>query len=275
LRYKEYVNGKLAVTAKMVGAAASALSPGGHRGQQVQLSPALKAKAKAELRRIYQNILKVDKEKIPSHLFSEEGGPMTEPQTILETLADLVGGILKKGEPTMPNPKDPTQTPTGPVTEVSLEAFSALQKQVADQTAKVEALSQERDALKTQVAQAQTQLTAEMYARQLGEMKTLAQTYSHLALPVELPKDAPQGTQTAQEHLAWLYNQDKDTRPHFAFFTALLKANNEALKEADIMGERGASGGVDADPDTQLHQKALAYATEHKTGYIEALKAVS
>lgn len=274
LRYKEYVNGKLTITPKMVGAAASALSPGGHRGQQVQLSPALKAKAKKELIRIYQNTLKVDKEKIPSHLFSQEGGTtMTEPQTtILETLADLVGGILKKGEPAMTNPKPAT---IEPVTEVSVEAFNALQKQVADQTARVEALSQERDALRTQVTQAQTQLTAEMYARQLVEMKALAESYSHLALPIELPKDAAQGTLTAQEHLAWLYNQDKDGRPHFAFFTALLKANNEALREADIMGERGSSGGAETDPDTQLHQKALAYASEHKVGYIEALRAVS
>ena len=276
LRFKEYVNGVLTVTKNMCSKAAQALSPGGFRGQPVQLSKESRAEATQKLRSLYQNTLKVPKEKIPARLFSEKGDQTmpNDSQTILETLAQLLAKYTKKGDPAMPNdPKD--TTPTEPVT-IDAETFSALQNKLMALETQVTTLASERDTYAQRLDASEQRLAQETTARQLVEMKAHVETYSHLALPVELAEDAPDGSLTAQQHFAWLQNADQtEGKPHYAFFNAVLRAADAALEEASVYGELGASAGEPLSEDEKLHRAVAAYAKEHQVDYFQALKAVS
>lgn len=281
LRVKEYVNGKLQYTRNMCSKAAQALGPKGFRVKPVQLPAAQKKKAKADLLKIYRNTLKVDKEDIPNHLFSTQKGghAMTveftdRDRNVLDTLANLLGGLItrKGGDPM---PADNGNGDTAPIT-ISEEAFATLQGQVTKLTGRVEALSQERDQLKQQVEQGQTQLAAETYARQLQGMRQHAEQYRHLALPLEAqeeegkPKIVP-----AQEHFAWLFNADQtEGKDHWAFFNAVLASADAALKEASAFSELGSSQQVEESEDERLHRLALIYSRQHEVDYFTALKAV-
>lgn len=206
----------------------------------------------------------------------QKGGPMTaefttEDRTMLQQIADMLGGLISKrgGDHTVPdNDKDKT-------IEVTAQQFAELQGKLTTLTEEVQTLSAERDALKTQVTEGQTKLAAETYTRVLGEMRQHAETFTHLALPLELAKDAPEGTLTAQEHLAWLQAADgTDDQKHWNFFNEVLRAANAALAEAAQFTEFGASSSADLSEDQLLDQKARKYAAEHKVPYMTALKAV-
>ena len=277
LRYKEYVNGKLQITRNMCGRASAALNPNEpYRGRPYK-GPR-KQEAKRKLRGIYLNTLKVPKEDVPKHLFSMKGDDMTtefneqERGALRQVLAAFTAVFpkLRGGDDVGDNDDDKTTI------EVSAEAFAELQKNLATLTTEVQSLSQERDQLKQKVEQGEKQLSAEVYARQLTEMRQHVQQYKCLALPVELLEGAPEGSQTAQEHFSWLYNADAaDGKPHWAFFNSILAAANKALEEAEIFSELGGGAGVKLPEDEALHQKVLAYAKEHEVDYFSALKAVS
>ncbi len=261
LRVKERVNGKLEYTANMCGKAAAALGPKGFRGQQVQLSEEDRAAAKKKLLAIYRNELKVEDDQIPKQLFSEKGDDdMTvefseQERGLLRQLVTGLGNLLK-GQEKKPDVELP-------------EEFTAMQGLVEQLKAKVETLGTEKTALQQQVA-------AETYARQLQEMRGFVQMFSHLPLPVELPKDAPAGSMTTQEHLLWLRDSDStEGKKHWAFFAALLATLENTLKEVALYGELGASSGAPASPDAALDLLAQKYATDHKVPYLEALKAVA
>ena len=280
LRVKEYVNGRLIYTKNMCGRAAAALNPQKpYRGRPYQ-GPR-KDEAKAKLRSIYLNELKVPREEVPSHLFSKGGQTMTtefttEELTTLQKIAALFSSILPKleGGDTMPDNGDPK----GKAVEISSEAFAQMQTQLAELTDQVTSLSQERDQLKTQVQEGRQQLAAETYARLLQEMKAHVQQFAHLALPLELDDDAPEGSMAAPEHFVWLSTvDDTDGKQHWAFFNAVLQAADAALQEAGVLEELGGGGSADEllDEDEQLHQKAVAYAEKHEVDYMVALKAVA
>lgn len=287
LRYKEYVSGRLQVTKNMCSKAAQALSSKGFRGKSVKLSAGERAKAKSKLRSLYQNTLKVPKDKVPQHLFSEKGDePMTE-TTLIQTLAALVAKYTKKGEPSImadDNDKDKdkgdkdkslTPNPAGAL-EFDAEAFAAIQTQLATLNDTVEKLSAERDEFAEQLKTSQEQLAVEVTARQLTQMREHVQSYSHLALPLELAKDAPKGSRTAPEHFAWLRNVDQsEGQVHWAFFNEVLKVANAALDEAELFTELGAAAGQPLDEDARLHKAAATYAKEHEVDYMTALKVVS
>lgn len=280
LRVKEYVDGKLIYTKNMCGRAAASLNPEKpYRGRPYQ-GPR-KAEAKTKLRGIYLNQLKVPREEVPPHLFSEGGQTMTteftkEEHGTLQRIAALFSSILPKleGGDTMPNKGDDKDK----AVQISPEAFAEMQSQLAKLTDQVESLSQERDDLKQQVKTGQEQLAAETYARLLQEMKVHVQQFARLALPIELPDGAPDDSLTAQEHFVWLQTVDATKeKTHWAFFNEVLKAADAALKEAGVLEELGTRGGADElmDEDEKLHQQAVAYAEKHKVGYTTALKAVA
>lgn len=213
---------------------------------------------------------------------------MTEP-TLIDILAALVAKYTKKGEPTImadtkdkdkgkgPGDQEPTPTPTatGPV-EFNAESFAVIQQQLATLNATVEKLSAERDEFASQLKTSQDQLAIEVSARQLQQMREHVQTYSHLALPLELPKEAPKGSQTAPQHFAWLHNVDQtEGRVHWVFFNEVLKVANATLGEAEIFTELGAGAGEPLDEDDRLHQAAAAYAKKHEVDYITALREVA
>jgi len=107
-------------------------------------------------------------------------------------------------------------------------------------------------------------------------MKGHVETFSHLALPVELAEDAPEGSLTAQEHFAWLQNADQsEGKPHWTFFNSVLRAANAALEEASLYTELGATAGETLSEDQRLHRAAMAYSKEHQVDYMAALKAVA
>ena len=276
LRYKEYVNGELLPTKNVCGRAAAALNPNEpYRGRPYKGSR--KEEAKRKLRGIYLNTLKVPKEEVPKHLFSTKGDDdMTaefneqERGALRQVLAALSGILpkLRGGDDAMGDDKT--------TIEVTAQAFAELQKNLATLTDQVQSLSQERDQLKQKVEQGEKQLSAEVYARQLVQMRQHAEQYKCLALPVELPEGAPEGSMTAQEHFSWLFNTDAtEAKTHWAFFNAVLAAANKALEEAQIFSELGGGAGVELPEDEALHQKALTYAKEHEVDYYTALKAVS
>lgn len=281
LRVKEYVDGRLIYTKNMCGRAAAALNPQKpYRGRPYQ-GPN-KDKAKAKLRSIYLNQLKVPREEVPSHLFSVKGDQTmateftTEELTTLQKIAAIFGGLLPKleGGDTMPDNGDPKDK----AVQISPEAFATMQTQLAELTDQVTSLSQERDQLKTQVQEGRQQLAAETYARLLQEMKAHVQQFAHLALPLELADDAPEGSMTAPEYFVWLRTVDDTAgKQHWAFFNAVLQAADAALQEAGALEELGGGGGADElmDEDEKLHQKALTYAEKHKVDYVTALKAVA
>lgn len=268
LRAKEYVAGKLTPTVDLCAQAAQDLAG---------LPQDQRAQAKSKLRSLYQSTLRVPKENIPAHLFSEERSDIMpdDPQTILETLATMVAKITQRGgEPPMSNQTDPQQTQE-PIT-IDVEAFNAMKTQLEAMQAQVEKLSQEREQFAQKLDASEKQLAEEVSARQLQQMTIHAQGYSHLALPLELPEGAPAGSLTAPEHLAWLHNADQtDGRVHWAFFNEVLRAANAALEEASIYGEIGASTGEQLSDDEKLHRAAMAYSKEHEVDYIAALKTVS
>jgi len=273
LRFKEYVNGVLTVTKNMCSKAAQALSSGGFRGQPVQLSAKHRAEAKSKLRSLYLNTLKVPKDQVPAHLFSEKGDDtiMPEDHTILETLAELVAKFKQRGGEPMSN-----ETPTPDPVTLDPEAFATMKGELATLKTEVEKLSQERDQFAQKLDASQQQLAAETIARQLQEMTIHAQSYSHLALPLELPEGAPEGSLTAPQHFAWLQNADQtEGKVHWAFFNEVFKSANAALEEASIYGEIGASAGPTLSDDEKLHRAAAAYAKEHQVDYFTALKAVA
>lgn len=278
LRVKEYVNGKLQYTKNMVSKAAQAVGSKGFRGRKLQVSADEIAEAKRKLRGLYLKTLKVPKEQVPQHLFSEKGGAMTaelttEDRNLLQQAIDLFSGLIPmKGGGTMSNgDKDKHQT-----IEVTAEQFAEMQTQLTKLGEQVEALSTERDQLKQQVTQSHEQLAAETHVRILGEMRQHAETFSHLALPVELADGAPEGSLTAQEHFAWLKAaDDTEGQVHWAFFNSVLKAANAALVEAAQYSELGTSVSQDLTEDEVLHRKATAYAKEHEVDYLSALKAVA
>lgn len=211
------------------------------------------------------------------YLFQQKGDDMTvkftpEDRTLLDQAKEFFANLKKKGGDPVPDkkPKDPVK-----ITELSVEAFSTLQSEVVGLKTTVETLNTERDVLKTQVTDGQTKLAAETYARVLQEMRQLAETFTHLALPVELPKDAAKGTLTAQEHLAWLQEADvTDGQPHWKFFNEVFRAANASLAEAAQFTELGALSGEQLSEDEALNRKAIQYATEHKVDYVIALQAV-
>ena len=277
LRFKEYVNGVLTITKNMCSKAAQALSSKGFRGKPVQLTAERRAEAKRKLRSLYMNTLKVPKDDVPAHLFSEKGDDAMpeDPTTILETLATMIAKFTKGGEPMPDDPKKTQQQDQEPVA-LDAEAFATMQSQLATLKDQVEKLAAERDTFAQQLKASEDQLAQEVSARQLQEMREHCQTYSHLALPLELPEDAPEGSQTAPQHFAWLRNADQtEGQIHWAFFNAVLKAANAALEEASIYGELGASaGGEQLSEDEKLHRAAAAYAKEHEVDYFTALKAI-
>jgi len=71
LRIKEYVGDTLKVTREQLGRAAAALSPGGFRGNRVELPSGEVAKVKAKLRSLYREI-GVSEDDIPAHIKNEE-----------------------------------------------------------------------------------------------------------------------------------------------------------------------------------------------------------
>jgi hypothetical protein len=273
LRFKEYVNGALTVTKNMCSKAAQALGPKGFRGQPVQLTASQRATAKSKLRSLYQNTLKVPKDEVPAHLFSERSDTMPQdPQNVLQQLAELVAKFTKGGDPTMSDQQDPTQEPI----TIDAETFSAMQTQLSELQAKVETLGKERDTYAQRLDASEQKLAEETSARQLVEMKSHVETFSHLALPVELAEDAPKEAMTAQEHFAWLQNADQaEGKPHWAFFNEVLKAANAALEEASVYTELGTTQGEQLTEDEKLHRAVMAYSKEHEVDYYTALKAVS
>lgn len=236
--------------------------------------PVYSEAAVERLRDLYQDI-----DPIPpsiKHLFSQKGDPpmtaklTTDDLTIINQVAAMFNRLLKKGGDDVKDKGDP------PIVEVTAEQFADLQKSLSTLTDQVKTLSTERDALKTQVETGQTQLAQETHARVLQEMKQFVQTYSHLALPVELPDDAPEGSMTAQSHFAWLQNVDvTDDQTHWKFFNAVLLSANAALAEVAEFDELGASHGANLSDDEELDKKARAYAAEHDVNYVVALKAVA
>lgn len=272
LRVKEYVNGQLQYTRNMCGRAAAALGPKGYRGNRY--TGPKKEEAKGKLRGIYRNTLKVPDDQIPT--FSEERSDTMpdDPQSILEQLSQLLAKITQRGgEPTMPtNQQDPTQEPI----TIDAETFSAMQTQLGELQTKVEELGKERDTYAQRLDASEQKLAAETTARQLVEMKQHAETFSHLALPVELADDAPEGSMTAQQHFAWLQNADQvEGKPHWAFFNSVLRAADAALEEASLYTELGGTEGEPMTEDQKLHHAALAYSKEHQVDYLSALKIVA
>ncbi|RLC65116.1 MAG: hypothetical protein DRI01_01965 [Chloroflexi bacterium] len=71
LRVAEYVNGKKQITVAQLGRAAAALSPGGFRGQKVQLPPGEISKVKSKLRSLYKK-LGVKPEDMPASIKASE-----------------------------------------------------------------------------------------------------------------------------------------------------------------------------------------------------------
>lgn len=71
LRVKEYVGDTLKVTREQLGRAAAAFSPGGFRGNRVELPSGEVAKVKAKLRSLYQGI-GVSGDDIPAHIKNKE-----------------------------------------------------------------------------------------------------------------------------------------------------------------------------------------------------------
>lgn len=71
LRIKEYVGDTLKVTREQLGRAAAAFSPGGFRGNRVELPSGEVAKVKAKLRSLYREI-GVSEDDIPAHIKNEE-----------------------------------------------------------------------------------------------------------------------------------------------------------------------------------------------------------
>lgn len=272
LRFKEYVNGVLTVTKNMCSKAAQALSPTGFRGKPVQLASAQRAEAKRKLRSLYQNTLKVPKEQVPAHLFTERSDPMSQDDlSILDQLNQLVNKFKQRGGDPMSNDTPPQD----PVT-IDAESFAAMQTKLTALEATVEKLGQERDQFAQKLDASEKQLAQEVTTRQLQEMTTHAQIYSHLALPLELPEGAPEGSLSAPQHFAWLQNADQtEGKVHWAFFNAVLKAANAALEEASAYTELGASAGPALSEDEKLHRAAAAYAKEHQVDYFTALKAIA
>lgn len=284
LRVKEYVNGKLQYTRNMISKAAQAVGPKGFRGKKLQLSPAKITDAKRKLRNLYLKTLKVPKEDVPAHLFSEiptEGGqPMTteftqEDRTILDTLARVFGPIIhrKGGEPPMPEP-DGTTTPQTQPGEISAEAFAEMQQGLAAAQAQIETMGEELKSRDQELQQYRERLEAETSARVMQEMTILIRDeYSHLAMPLEVPENAPKGTLPAPAHLAWLRAADAtEGQVHWQFFTAVFQAAEAALAEA--YGEIGSGHAPALSADEELHRAATAYAEEHKVDYRTALSAV-
>ena len=273
LRVKEYVNGMLQYTLNICSKAAQALSPKGFRGKPVQLTAEQRAEAKRRLRSLYQNTLKVPKDEVPAHLFSEErNDTMSQDElTVLEQLNQLLAKFKQRGGEPMPN-----DTPTPEPVTIDAEAFATMQGELATLKDQVGKLAQERDQFAQKLDASQQQLAQEVTLRQLQEMTTHAQGYSHLALPLELPDDAPEGSLTAPQHFAWLQNADQtEGKVHWAFFNAALKAADAALEEASVYGELGASAGPALSEDEKLHRAAAAYAKEHQVDYFTALKAIA
>lgn len=217
------------------------------------------------------------------YISSQKGDSMTieltqEEQGLLRQIITRFGAMLvpkKKGGDTMPDNNGDDKT-----IQVSVEDFTALKEQVAGLAtlkAQVETLSTERDALKAQVEKDQLALTAEVYARRLQEMRAFVEQFSHLALPLEVAKDAPDGTLTAQEHFTWLQQADvTDGKNHWEFFTAVLKAADEALIEAALYSEIGSTEEEALEGDALLHKRALAYMADHPDlDYMASLKEVA
>src|SRR5574337_1262762 len=74
LRIKEVVDGKQEVTRAQLGRAAAALSPGGFRGQKVDIPNADLPAVKAKLRSLYKS-LDVAEADIPPHILKESAHP--------------------------------------------------------------------------------------------------------------------------------------------------------------------------------------------------------
>ena len=200
-----------------------------------------------------------------------------DPQGVLEQLAQLLAKFTKGGEPIMPTDQQDSTQDQQPITiDIDAETFSAMQTQLTALQAKVEELGKERDTYAQRLDTSEQRLAAEVTARQLVEMKGHVETFSHLALPVELAEDAPEGSLTAQEHFAWLQNADQsEGKPHWTFFNSVLRAANAALEEASLYTELGATAGETLSEDQRLHRAAMAYSKEHQVDYMAALKAVA
>lgn len=200
-----------------------------------------------------------------------------EDRGLLKQIAEMFSNILsptKGGDDMSDQTKDDGKTKD--VAAVTVEQFNELQANLSTVTAQVEALSTERDALKTQVAEGQTRLDAEMYARQLQEMREHVLRYNRLPLPLTVPEGAPEGTLTAPEHFAWLQAADTtEGQKHWTFFNSLFGAANTALTEAGILKEVGSTEIEDLSTDDHLDKAAHAYMRENECDYITALRVVA
>lgn len=93
LRIKEYVGDTLKVTREQLGRAAAALSPGGFRGNRVELPSGEVAKVKAKLRSLYREI-GVSEDDIPAHIKQEENKSMDKLIAYLKELGiELANGV--------------------------------------------------------------------------------------------------------------------------------------------------------------------------------------
>lgn len=95
LRIKERVDGEIRVTREQLGRAAAALSPGGFRGNRVELPGGEVAKLKAKLRALYREIGVEDKD-LPPHIKGEEVQDMDK---LIELLKELGVELAEGADP--------------------------------------------------------------------------------------------------------------------------------------------------------------------------------
>lgn len=258
LRVMSWQGGELKADRRLMGAAKAALtSPGGHRGNRYE-GPQKEA-ATRKLRTMYER---------EGMKFSVEGGTIMPDQQIdngqsgqgvinlnlppaVADLFDRLSGLLDQaegggggGDPDLASIRAELAT----LTE-SVASF-------ADVSGQLETLTEQRDQFAERVTGLETRLAAEQATRLLAEYTAMAQTeFSHLP-----------GTATdLAGHLLWLAGADtEDARPHFTFFTNLLRQADQWYEEA--FSRRGFGGGnneADASVLSQVHTLATQYMAEH------------
>lgn len=263
LRLKSFTGGRLAYDMAIVSAAAAAFSPGGHRGQKVQLPAEAVAGAKANIRAAYKALGKKPDE-MPSSI---RGGEATMDESKLKELLGITG------EEDQPSIEDAITA----LTEKAKTVINAeeLAKENTALKEEIKKLKGEKVETEQQVEQlketAKDGVTLAEVTKVRDENKQLSERVQALekdrkdAECGEAIRQATEAGKLVPAMTDWargLYMRDVES------FNAYV----EAAPVIVPMGERGTSGGApEGDADARFEAKAREIAKEQKVSYTDAL----